>query len=485
MSAPLVDMTSVQVGGGGVTLSDAHDGNIEAASQEPQQQHGTSSAKQSRHWWLVRKARQHYQSTIAQVPPKYKWLCLIAWVTWKFVAVYLVYSLISPSTSSSKIQWVPSIVTTTTTTTMQQEKTNHRSNSAAVRVLYIVTSTIPATVEENNSVLYEALPVLRHNVATILEQRFHVDVVWILESEPGNNGHIDIQSILDLSRNSFPPQVQLSIWPRANSLVSDPETGRLVQHHSQQQQAWWVIRDRYPLYHVFMVWPDTARILGSHLLHFWKVSQHIFHQQKQWKDGDLEQYIPGLVPVMPHANVDRANTSSSKDEKTDHQWNTQSRTTLSTVGMTLGPMIKMAIHSNGTNSETLHLEPTAILPQAPLHSQNGFIVTRSQLANHGLLECLLPQLNDAIPITQSFQNLTKLSTRHACLMPGPTLLLAKDLEKHVVQFLHPHQLLGGHLHLAPSQSRTEVKSVDWDTFVQRVEELVQKSSIHTNGQGKL
>ncbi|KAL7560003.1 hypothetical protein ACA910_013497 [Epithemia clementina (nom. ined.)] len=455
-----------------------------------------------RHIWIARQIRQHYQSTIAQVPPKYKWLCLVVWVAWKFVAVYLVYYFITPTTGtikSTEMQWIPSILphdlvvaahhpigmNSPQQQQQQQPPADNKpaapGSSAVVRVLYIVTSTVPTSNKATSS-LYEALPLLRHNVATILQQGFHVDVVWILESPTASDiqGQVDIAPMLSVIRSAFPSQVDLSIWPQATPLVPDQDTGLLVQDNSQQHQAWWVIRDSFAFYHVFMVWPDTARVLGSHVHHFWTMSQQLLIQEKNNDKQriNLRQLIPGFVPVFPHASIPTANRTQRahlRMARQDHkdeldQWTAQSQTTWSSEGMTMGPIFQMP--NAETNSTRSHAVPTVVVSPADLSSNTGFIVTRSQLAEHGLLECLFPPIADAIPILDPSQN-DKAQTAHgrihACHTPGPALLVATDIAKHVVQFVRSYD---------SKTSSHATRSIA--NFMQSVESLTQISSIAKN-----
>ena len=473
----------------------ARQDDIESSIQDPLL--SSSQSKQSRNFWLVRKIRHHYQSTIAKVPPKYKWLCLFLWVAWKFVAVYLVYYLIGPAvTPSTTIQWIPLTLPHQGRPEMVDGRSilqKDQHTSSPVRVLYIVTSTV-SSAHEASSAVYNAVPLMRHSVATILDQTgFHVDIVWIIETQTGASvsDQVDITPFLPFIRKALPSQVGISIWPNASPLIPDPHTGRLAPQNSQQHQAWWAIRDKFPFYHFFMVWPDTARILGSHVSHFWTLSQQL-ENHSSYTDGHgnlgknpPQKYIPAFVPVFPHAHIPTPNrTEHSSPEslhRTEHDnvhlWSPQSRLSWSPNQMTLGPSIQFPIQQNKTREAILRSSPTLLVPTNKLHPRTGFIISRSQLADHGLMECLFPSFRDAIPVMySSSRNASKLLA-NACQMPGPSLLLTTELEKHFVYFVHPYD--SKILEEGPDR---QINSTTYtvDGFVQRVETFTKESIMGRN-----
>mmetsp|Transcript_8978 Transcript_8978/g.18631 ORF Transcript_8978/g.18631 Transcript_8978/m.18631 type:complete len:545 (-) Transcript_8978:143-1777(-) len=458
-------------------------------------------AATTKDFWLLRHARHHYQTTIAKVPPKYKWLCLFVWVGWKFVAAYLVYYVFAqPSSTSTAIPWVPSILPAALSSDHKEGPLRQRHDSMAaakVRALYIVSTPdldqddMVHHMDNNKTTagdapsrliqhLSTALPLLRHNVATMLQEGYHVDLIWIHGDEYDNDHNykplaqsplsMELLEFYQHARKAFPSHISISFWPRARPWSLQVATGRLERADRLLDQAWWIIRDKFPFYHVFLAWPDTARVLGSHLDLFWTLSQQLLLETPALSSTDQRQapLVPAFVPAfyMPHGHAPANNNNGTKSNlhrdpqlqkqrelqnqqpgSNQQQWDHWQTTTRLSSAQDLGVGPILSVPQNGghlTNQTyakvpTTGEESTVLLPVESMSAQYGFMVTRHQLAQEGLLECL--NQPHQIPIAKAISNQNKSSSSsvqdtlptHACQPPG-RLLLTKALSEHVVQF---------------------------------------------------
>eukprot|EP00523_Entomoneis_sp_CCMP467_P003730 CAMPEP_0168752690 /NCGR_PEP_ID=MMETSP0724-20121128/18530_1 /TAXON_ID=265536 /ORGANISM="Amphiprora sp., Strain CCMP467" /LENGTH=476 /DNA_ID=CAMNT_0008800975 /DNA_START=21 /DNA_END=1448 /DNA_ORIENTATION=+ len=408
--------------------------------------------------WIGRKIELHYQSTIAKVPPKYRWLFLFVWVAWKFVAVYLVYYVFQTKEPApmSKSIWVPSILPNGPSPT--------NGHSSKVRVLYIFASTASQVIEnDNTNHRLTVLPLLRQNVISMLDEGFHVDLVWIYQDErsesqdEANNFHQRV-------RDAVPADVGLSFWPQASPIVWNSESRQLqdsstkgTQQEQRQQllnQAWWIVRDKLSLYHLFLVWPDGANVRGSHVAHFWESSQRLLSLSMSEQGGDTSWLIPAFVPAFPSPRRGLSNTTTSASSDFEkvlrslQSSNGQPAWDHFETGMSLdafesGQLVPTnSFHTNETIEDEEQVN-TITVPASSLSIQTGFMVTRSQLAHHGMLECLFP--NNTLPIARpnldqskktNNLTLTLLPSNRSCHPIAPGILFVPDLSRHVVPFAY-------------------------------------------------
>lgn len=197
---------------------------------------------------IVREVKRRYKS----VPKRYKWLCLVLWVSWKFVAAFLLVYLVQSSSSS-------------------QSATD---SDSVLRILYMVTTS--HLQQSTASTWIESVRNL------VNEGRHHVDVVLIL----GDNS---VDSTVETQwRQNLPTSTTLTVWADATPWKN--QDGRLVadtdalslQHRS-------VMRDQWFNYNLFMQWDANVRIRATHVDYFWRQSQSL--------TATSEVSIPGIFEV--------------------------------------------------------------------------------------------------------------------------------------------------------------------------------------------
>lgn len=208
------------------------------------------------HPW-TRIARKRYR----RVPARYKYLCFIVWVSWKFVATFLVVYFVSKA------------------------EDNGDSSPAALRLLYMVTA--EAIIPDAQSSSTAADTWIRS--VTHLAHSNHgniVDAVLIL-------GDPSIDPKLEASwRFRLPKSVNLFIW--TDAIPWRVQEGRLVE----ERDALWlqhrfVMMDRWSEYDIFMSWHVDAYVTAAHVDFFWKQSR---------KMTEVLAAIPGFVSVSLASN---------------------------------------------------------------------------------------------------------------------------------------------------------------------------------------
>lgn len=390
---------------------------------------------------LLHTILDHYQSTMAKVPPRYKYLCFFLWVAWKFVAVFLVYYVFQGTGPSTQIPWVP------------LPQTFH-SQSPKVRILYVVTSSINVTeVMDSTSIvvnnkrqrrqriseqLAKSIPLVKYNVANMTNAGYHVDVVWLHEDGDfpmsadlidGNEEAPDYYSQFHRqAREALPRDVGLSFWPHASSLQMDSTTGRLVSPsnlHTNliQRQALRILRDAFPMYHLFLVWPDVARIRDTTVNHFWNISQHA-----------EKGFVPAVLPVINAIDLDANSTFTKgriKLRGAEKMVTTTSRSLFDTASAKL--MTNFSLQDLKTKvlvPNALQSQVTIQLPQNYLWRSYGFMLTRSQLAlENGLLEKCLADPS-SLPISWP----KKAASENPCMLSSQGIVVADKLLNHLVEF---------------------------------------------------
>ena len=386
---------------------------------------------------LLHAILHHYQSTMAKVPPRYKYLCFFLWVAWKFVAVFLVYYVFQGTGPSTQIPWVP------------LPQTFH-SQSPKVRILYVVTSSINVTeVMDSTSIvvnnkrqrrqriseqLAKSIPLVKYNVANMTNAGYHVDVVWLHEDGEfptsaeliNDNEEADYSQFHLQARGALPRDVGLSFWPHASSLEMESTTGRIVSPsnlHTNliKRQALRILRDAFSMYHLFLVWPDVARIRDTTVNHFWNISQHV-----------EKGFVPAVLPVINAIGMD-ANTTFTKGRIKLRGAETMvtARSLLDTASAKV--MTNFSLQDLKTKllvPNSLQSQVTIQLPQNHLWRSYGFMLTRSQLAQeHGLLEkCLVDP--SSLPISWP----KKAASESPCMLSSQGIVVADKLLNHLVEF---------------------------------------------------
>eukprot|EP00977_Amphora_coffeiformis_P004032 scaffold804_cov165-Amphora_coffeaeformis.AAC.11 len=186
------------------------------------------------HPW-TRAARKRYR----RVPTRYKYWCFLLWVSWKFIAAFLVVYFVSNTNNSDE-----------------------NSGTGGLRVLYMVTAsnTILAQQPLYAETWIESATNLNKN------NRYHVDVAFITGNET-----IDPNLVISW-RQKLPASVNLFIWTDAipwrlkDDKVAAQTDALWLQHR-------FVMKDRWPFYDIFMSWDADARVTVAHVDYFWQQSQ--------------------------------------------------------------------------------------------------------------------------------------------------------------------------------------------------------------------
>lgn len=188
---------------------------------------------------VVHAVRRRYK----RIPTRYKYMCFVLWVSWKFVAAFLLVYLVQSSSSSSS---------------------SAANGEGVLRILYMVTA---PHVQQQHQSASTATPLWIESVHGLVNQgRHHVDVVFIL-------GDDSVDTTLEtIWRQLLPPSTTLTVW--ANAIPWKNEDGRLVPDAAALAlQHRLVVKDQWFNYHVFLQWDTNTRIKATHVDYFWQQSQ--------------------------------------------------------------------------------------------------------------------------------------------------------------------------------------------------------------------
>ena len=184
------------------------------------------------HPW-TRAARKRYR----RIPARYKYMCFLLWVGWKFVAAFLVVYFVSSNGNDKEVSQTDTVL----------------------RLLYMVTANTILT-QQYTETWIESVTTLTQN------NRHHVDVVFILGDET-----VDPNLVISW-RQQLPASVDLSIW--TDAVPWRIQDGKLVEEtDALWQRTRFVMKDRWSQYDVFMSWDTDARVTTAHVDYFWQESQ--------------------------------------------------------------------------------------------------------------------------------------------------------------------------------------------------------------------
>lgn len=231
------------------------------------------------HPW-VQKVRRRYR----KVPARYKYMCFLLWVSWKFVAAFLVVYLFQSSSSSDG------------------SRHGGDANDSILRLLYIVTaSSAEHTIQQSSSWKGSVVDLVSTTSTTSDQKRHHdyrVDVVLIL----GDAATVDATQKARI-RQGLPEAVDLTIW--SNAVPFAMQDGKLVENHDALSlQHRFVVKDRWFHYDVFMVWDENIRVHPEHVDYFWNQSQVLWSSSSSSSseidtNASPQVTIPGFVAVAP------------------------------------------------------------------------------------------------------------------------------------------------------------------------------------------
>ena len=271
-----------------------------------------------------------------QIPRRYKRICCVIWVVWKFLGMFLFGAVLvghhsntkpfdreTPDSAGSSKQYNrnpqdhPRILTPSATT----------SSSSIKRVLYIVTSLAEyntghrSTIKGQDRLAEVVLPVLVESVNSMLAATTQTTTLLL----------VDVYLILayplkpereQMIRHRLPPTVGLQVWDDACPLGYDKRDGHddhvADNTRALARQHRYVIKDKLPYYDVFCAFEDDMLVTGAHVRHYLEVTQALERLQRDAREGgtkeqksgegtnsfygpltvrQLERLIPGFVRV--------------------------------------------------------------------------------------------------------------------------------------------------------------------------------------------
>lgn len=273
---------------------------------------------------LVSRIRRRYR----KIPARYKYMCFILWVSWKFVAAFLVVYLLESSSGTS------------------QESAALMANP--LRILYIVTSSAAYNAIQSSS--------WKDSIINFAEkENYKLSVVLILGDE------IDDTQEATITKD-IPGAVDIFIW--SDAVPFTEQDGKLIENHDALQlQYRFVIKDHWFGHDVFMVWDEASRLYPEHVDYFWKQSLMLSATY-----ADAERIvIPGFVSVAFGTNQTQVSGMGPFDRNKCCGDNTLG--TLTTVGdqTSLSPIRVQRLSDDSK---------VAVLPS---YRQTGWMLTREQI----------------------------------------------------------------------------------------------------------
>jgi hypothetical protein len=264
----------------------------------------------------LQKAREQ----LRRVPPRWRVLCVLFWVLWKFVAAYLIVYVVGHTSS-----WTRTFRSNNSSSNIDIGSTRYMASnintlhsqsqsSKPIKILYIVTSLAEydsgkrATTKGKDRLGHVLLPVLVDSVES-MTMPHPFDATTSSEKQTSISYQVDVYLILAYTltparramiRDRLPAGVGLEIWDDSCPLgydrkgehpdVIQDNTRALARNHR------YVIKDKLPYYDLFLAWEDDMRVTGPHV--------HQFLRQSQELDR-LRAQAPEHVPDVPE-NMDPA-----------------------------------------------------------------------------------------------------------------------------------------------------------------------------------
>jgi hypothetical protein len=250
-------------------------------------------------------ALQRAKLKMQRIPPRYKFLCIVVWIGWKFVAAYLFIAILRAVRGGSGGGDGSPAGGQDYATGGTVFNINHNSNNNnPLKVLYIVTTLAEYNTGKRETVAGQdrladvVLPVLVDSVESMVyfsKANYQVDVVLILAYPLRPDRY-------EMIRRKLPSSVGLEIWDDACPLGYD------VKHSTQtildntralSRQHRYVMKDRIPYYDLFLAFEDDMRITGHHVHQFVALSQQLERLQ-QATPAVLDEMLPAEVVADPY-----------------------------------------------------------------------------------------------------------------------------------------------------------------------------------------
>lgn len=270
---------------------------------------------------------------VKRIPRRHKRACVLMWIAWKFVGVFLVALFVRHHTSSNTSNLQHNVHHFSPRKLPHSSSSSTTQSTPKTRVLYIVTSLAEYNTGQRNTIKGQdrlaevVLPVLLQSVQSMLStENYQVDVYLILayKLRPEREQFIRDQ-FLQLSTimeagTAAAASVGLQIWDDACPLGYDKRKGHAdtVANNTRAlaRQHRYVIKDKLPYYDVFVNFEDDMLVTAAHVQHYLDVSKALERIRGVARDethpvheGDaasffgpltvrqLDRLIPGFVRV--------------------------------------------------------------------------------------------------------------------------------------------------------------------------------------------